>query len=292
MLIAQTGTGSASPTNAADLQGNSTVAILWWLVPLAVAVIWIAWYVRAKRPQPNLAKTSNPGHRPSSKKPRNNSVSNDVSDAGSEIAESIDSSRPRNTGSKKKKKDKNKGNRKSIPTIPAPTESPLKAGPPVMASNEKSPDVQTTLIHDAVSAPQVKSEPKASNAIFEPLRTVSKERRKSSVERTSENFSSKNDSRPSENDAFNQLFGGKFERIIPKATIRSTPNRWPTPVSQQVKSSEPVDVRPQSIAPVINPTTLNPIQSDTQIPAIGLKSFVTKVKSSSSSDSQAESNDD
>ena len=292
MLIAQTGTGSASPSNAAELQGSSSVAILWWLVPLAVAVIWIAWYFRAKRPQPTLTKNSKPSSRQSAKRPRNTSASNDVTDASSVTAESIDSTKPRNTGSKKKKKDKNKGNRKSKPVIPS-AESPLKAGPPLMATSEKSPDGQATSKHDAGGVPPPsKTEPKPSNAIFEPLRTVSKERRRSSAENNSEINSSRNDSRPRENDAFDQIFGGKFERIIPKATIRSTASRWPTPTTQRVKSSEPVAEKPQPIAPASHPITLNPVLPEAQIPAIGLKSFVTKVKSSSSSDSQAELSDD
>ncbi len=280
MLIAQ--------TSSIDSQGNSTVSILWWLLPLAVAIIWIAWFFRANKVKSNRSRPANAGSAQKQKSHRTSSASNDRFDAVSDKSDSVDSSQARTTGKNKKKKEKNKGNRKNKPTVPASLESVVKAESPTKRVSDKITEPQRPVVQDAITVPQAMTEPKPSNAIFEPLREVLKERRKSSVEENTDSYSAKNESRPRENDAFNQIFGGKFERIVPKATIRSVANRWPAATGEQIKRSETITPRPQ--AQPAPQSAMTPNVASEPAPAKGLKSFVSKVKSSTDSDTEASPN--
>ncbi len=282
MLIAQ--------TTAIDSQGNSTVSILWWLLPLAVAIIWIAWFFRVNKGQSNRARPANAGPAPKQKGHRTGSASSDRSDAVSEKSDSFDLSHPRTTGKNKKKKEKNKGNRKNKPTVPASVESVVKADSPTKSASDKITGLQRPVVQDAITVSQATNEPKPSNAIFEPLREVLKERRKSSVEDNADNYSAKNESRPRENDAFNQIFGGKFERIVPKATIRSVANRWPVSSTPQIKTSETITPRSQPITQPTASNTMIPNVPPEPAPEKGLKSFVSKVKSSTDSEPESSPN--
>ncbi len=274
-------------TTAVDSQGNSILSILWWLLPLTVAIIWIAWFFLANKGQSNRVRPNNSGPAAKSKGHRKSSASNDSTDAVSMKTETFESSPARTTGKKKKKKEKNKGNRKDKPTVPTSIESGVKAESPSKKASDKSTEAQTPVVQAAIAVSQPVTEPKPSNAIFEPLREVRKERRKSSVDDTTDNDFTKNESRPRENDAFNQIFGGKFERIVPKATIRSVPNRWPVSATPQVKSSETITPKPQRITPPAVPKTITPNVPMEPAPANGLKSFVSKVKSSTDSNSES-----
>ncbi len=267
---------------AVDSQGNSILSILWWLLPLTVAIIWIAWFFRANKGQSNRARTNNSGPAVKSKGHRKSSASNVSTDAVLTKTETFESSPARTPSKKKKKKEKNKGIRKDKPTLPTSIES--EAVSPSKKASDKSTEAQRPVVQAAIAVSQPVTEPKPSNAIFEPLRQVRKERRRSPVEDTTDNNLMRNESRTRENDAFNQIFGGKFERIVPKATIRSVPNRWPVSATPQVKSSETITPKPQRVTPPAASNTITPNVPPEPAPANGLKSFVSKVKSSTDSE--------
>ena len=129
-------------------------------------------------------------------------------------------------------------------------------------------------------------ESKPVNAIFEPLRDAVKERKRQKYgEESSDQFESNDSSRQREPDLVSQLFGGKFERIVPKASIRSYANRWPAAEAQQVKLTPASTPRPQPIATAIPAAVSVPVPV-TSAPEMGLKSFVSKVKKSDDSSSE------
>ncbi len=270
MLFAQTGTNPILPKTPLEAEVNPYLIALWWLVPLVIAAIWIALTVRSNKIKSDRRQRINAMDASKSKELKKSSPPNEEAFSISASTPSSTSNVPPKTGLNTSKKEKNKRKQKAKPPVSA-AEAPTLVVPP-----EKISALHATETQASTASP---AEPKPSNAIFEPLRDASKGRRKAFADATFDNRDAREESVSRENDAYNQLFGGKFERIIPKQSLRSVASRWPAPEPEQPKTSAPVVARtPQSVKTIV-PETIAETRLETPGPAQGLKSFVSKVKS-------------
>ncbi len=319
MLFAQTGTASIPSSKKAEAEVDPYMIALWWIVPLALFALWVAFKVRSNHAKARANQRLNQSEPSKSKElkrmaPRhidedspsteNRSSATAASTAVTNVNDSTATALSPDLGSRanyqktsgqsKKKKEKSKGHQPTQPKPPkespptaAPTSDPIAAA--TMAGSQPPNENQPPL------------EPKPSSAIFEPLRNASLSRRKSSPEQTRDDREDRVDSISKENDAYNQIFGGKFERIIPKQSLRTVANRWPAEATQPPKKPVPASVRTPSSSsdgipansnlntgkPAPNPldSTSSSVSdsaaapSATPAPAKGLKGFVSKVKS-------------
>ncbi len=274
MLFAQTGTNSVLPIVPLEAEVNPYLIALWWIVPLAIAAIWIALIVISNKAKTKTRRRLNAEDVSKSKEPRKSAPSNEDATRVPSSTESSESRKIPTAGQIKKKKDKNKGKQKTKPPVPVELDSASLVQSETMASSAKGPE------SPASAASQAIAEPKPSNAIFEPLSDASKGRRKAFANEIFNSRESREDSSPRENDAYDQLYGGKFERIIPRQSLRSVANRWPTADTQPTKSSAVVVSRSTPAAPAVAPDSIAQSLPETPAPVKGLASFVSKVKSS------------
>ena len=276
MLIAQTGSNALFPV--AEPEGSTSVSNLWWMLPLAAAIFAFAWYLRPRKAVSQPAEKSSKGHG------RKSSVRTRDAVSEPQLLESLPgdqqpTSTTRTIGSKKKKSSKKKNastnkTTQSLPVVAAVTEVAVADVGKATVSTPTNASQSVSTVAKEVP------DPKPVNAIFEPLRDAVKERRKSQYVEESGVADSNSTSKQREPDLVQQLFGGKFERIVPRASIRSHADRWPAPAAQQVKNTDTIASRPQPMEaakpePVTVPAAL--------APAKGLKSFVSKVVKSDSS---------
>ncbi len=272
MLIAQTGSNTVAPL--AEPQGSAAASNLWWILPVGVAIFAIAAYLRLRKsvPQPTAKSNKNADRKSAT---RGSSTRGKVATSETAAKDSSTVNRPQSASSdtrsaKKKKSSKKKSQQTVKQTAP----------PAAVASVASVGAIATLNSTSAVAAPTNSTkvskeitESKPVNAIFEPMRDAVKERKRQKFgEEPADAFESNDDSR--QPDLVSQLFGGKFERMVPKANIRSYANRWPAPVAQQVKLRPTVTEQPQPIAAPIPEADSVPL---TSAPEMGLKSFVSKV---------------
>ena len=280
MLIAQTGLNSIPLLDIQSGDGATSYS-LWWLVPIALIVVVVSWIVR------HLAKQTEQKNRPTRAPSTKMAVSKTRRGGEGEIVQASNSVAPVVMNAKKSGKSKKRDRRRSEPTTKSAVS--FQQSMPTAVSNRaveltptaaaaSTPSVSSSITPiDSASQPQQQT---PVNAIFEPLRDVSQHRRRPK-------FASPTASSQS-NDAVvsPQTSGGKFERTIaPSDATRLVSNRWPTPATQQVNTAGMAPVRPQSLlppSPISHPVPV-------PVPATGLKSFVTRVKSSASTNTDPES---
>ena len=267
MLIAQTGSNTMAPL--AEPQGSPAASNLWWMLPVAAAIFALAAYLRPRKsvPQP-LAKFNKNSERKSAT--RVNVATSDTA-----VKDSRTQDRPQSassdTRSAKKKKSSKKKSQQTAKQTATPTAVASVSSAGKIAALDSTAAVAVPTNTTKVSKEITESKPV--NAIFEPMRDAVKARKRQKFgEEPADAFESNDDSR--QPDLVSQLFGGKFERMVPKANIRSYANRWPAPAAQQVKLTPAVAERPQPIAAPIPEAVNVPV---TSVPEMGLKSFVSKV---------------
>ena len=264
MIIAQTGLNS-SPLSNSQPSANSVGDGFWWLLPIIVVGAGIVWYLRRQLIPPgkkssskNLVQTKSAAN-----KSKNTSPSGILDVAASSIRRV---SEPKKVG-KKKKKERGNSERNTQTVV-----SSLPVTPKVKKVSTSG--LTPTSIAPSLTRPESTSQASVpSNAIFEPLREVVQQRRKSTFSTPIASLQS------NEAVVSNQPSGGKFERTVaPSAATRSVANRWPTPATQQLQTTKIATPQPMVSLPP------SPISSPVPLPvqATGLKSFVTKVKSSAS----------
>lgn len=262
MLIAQTSLNSF-PLLEIQTEVSPNNYGMWWLLLLAFALSGFVWFVRRQLRRSVQKSSSKDVHKT---KGPNNNANNASPSVGVEFSASRigRDANPRNIG-KKKKKDRIRSERNSK----ASESIQHVAGEAKKASLADLAPTSIALNFSPVAKPSQASI--ASNAIFEPLREVVQQRRKSTFS-TSIASSQSNEAVVS-----NQPSGGKFERTVaPSAASRMVANRWPAPAEQKGKMAEIASSQPQALLPP-SPIT-NPVP--VQVQAKGLQSFVSKVKSS------------
>jgi len=285
MLFAQTGMTSSLPRKPAEPEVNPYMIALWWIVPLALAAVWIALIVRSNQTKYRIKRASNQEDSLKSKEQRKVAISIETPDAIRDPAAPPDLRTPQ-LSSKKSKKEKSKGKQKEKGPVSAQETAPI-SDTSRKASESREAVVQAeTPTTTAIASSAI--EPKPSTAIFESLRDATRGRRKAFVQENFDNRESRDDSSSRENDAYNQLFGGKFERIIPKQSLRSVANRWPAAEATASKSNAPSVARMQPSPPAIAPAATTQTLPENPAPAEGLKSFVSKVKNSPETPSQSD----
>ncbi len=265
-MFAQTGLNSTP--SSTDLPSSTPASsVLWWLIPLALAIAGIAWYFRRQwnlPSQPSTTKTV----------PRAKETGIVAIDAS--LAESFEAAiatnnrkniQPRKAG-KKSKKDRSVVERQIKSLVDQQT-------PPSDSKSVSLADLPPSL---PLSNPPPTKAPVTTTAIFEPLRDVGPKRSRAI-------FSTQLDSlRPTDEVAPSQpSSGGKFERTVAtNAATRSAANRWPASATQPIRSNAVAPQRPQasSLPPDTQVSTPAPISA----PAKGLSSFVSKVRSSVATD--------
>ena len=268
MLIAQTG---LNPSPLLDIQpgDDGTSYSLWWLVPIAFMAVGISWYIRgqAKRNEQKTRPTRAPTTKMSESKTRQ-IADREVDMASQSLVPDVKSTKK--TG-KSKKRDRKRSEQQDKPAVS------LQRNMSDAFSNgasELTPKVLTPSVSSSMApfgSPTQQQTPV--NAIFEPLREVVQQRRNSTF---SAPIAS---SQSNEAVVSSQPSGGKFERTVaPAAAARVVANRWPTPSTQPVKTALSAASRPQALLP---PSPIsNPVSVPVPVQATGLKSFVTRVKSS------------
>lgn len=272
MLIAQTGSNTVAPL--AEPQGSPAASNLWWMLPVAVAIVALAAYLRLRKsvPQPP-AKFNKNSERKSAT--RGSATRVNVATSDTAVKDSRTQDRPQSassdTRSAKKKKSSKKKSQQTAKQTATPTAVASVSSAGKIAALDSTAAVAAPTNTAKVSKEITESKPV--NAIFEPMRDAVKARKRQKFEEEpADAFESNDDSR--QPDLVSQLFGGKFERMVPKANIRSYANRWPAPAAQQVKLTPAVAERPQPIAAPIPEAVNVPV---TSAPEMGLKSFVSKV---------------
>ena len=275
MLIAQTGSNTLAP--AAELPGSTPVSNLWWMLPLAAAIFALAWYLRPKKTHSQLPTKSNKDTY------RKSAVRNKPADSETArqdpTTEDQKPVRTKSNGSKKKKTSKKKLPSNAKPAQPQVVAVLAAISPPDMSS--------TQALQSNATVEKVAADPKPVNAIFEPLREAVKVRKKQQYrEESVDAYDSQASARQRVPEAVSEMFGGKFERIVPRASIRSHSNRWPAPAPQPSQSTPTITPRPQPVETVKDESVSDPVA-----PAVanGLKSFVSKVKKSDESSSESAS---
>jgi hypothetical protein len=285
MLFAQTGTTNTLSNPSAVEEVNPYMIALWWLIPLAIAAVWIALTVRSNQAKERRKKAINQSETTKSKDQRRapltsqSSASMDTTLPMQDKPNSTPSSTSSSTGQKKSKKDKSK-----VKTAAEPTDrESIQTNETAVSTVPNTLEANVAAISPALSATQPNTETKPSSAIFEPLRDAARSRRKSYPDDNSESRDSRGDSSLRDNDAYNQLFGGKFERIIPKQSLRSVASRWPVSESP-LKTQTPAVTRAQPTVQNVLPVAETLESPKMPEPVKGLKSFVSKVKSLPESD--------
>ena len=271
MLIAQTGSNTLAP--AAELPGSTPVSNLWWMLPLAAAIFALAWYLRPKKTESRLPTKSN-------KESDRKSVARSkllASETAKQDTTTDDPKpvRTKSNGSKKKKTSKKKLSSNAKPAQPQVVAAVVAISPPDMFS--------TNAIQSNATVEKTAADPKPVNAIFEPLREAVKVRKKSQYrEESIDAYESQASAKQRVPEAVSEMFGGKFERIVPRPSIRSHADRWPAPVPQPSRSTPVVIPRPEPVETVKMEAVSDPVT-----PAVtdGLKSFVSKVKKTDDSSS-------
>ena len=274
MLIAQTG---LIPSPLLDIQpgDGATSFSLWWLVPIAFIAVGISWYIRvqAKRNEQKTRPMRAPTTKMSESKTSNarKIADRETIGAANLVAPAVVTTKK--TG-KSKKRDRRRSEQstksvvslpRSVPDAPSIRASVLTANP----STATTPSVPSSIPQSKSSVESPQQTPV--HAIFEPLRDVSQHRRGPTF--APPIASSQSDDAV----ALNPPSSGKFERTVaPAAASRLVSNRWPSSASQPVKITAIATPRPKELLPP-NPE-INPVPVPAQ--ATGLKSFVTKVKSS------------
>ena len=261
MMFAQTGLNS-TPLSNDPTNGTPDLSSLWWLIPLAFAFVGLVWYLRRPLNRP-VPKSSNKTV-PRAKVKENEAIeASEIKTNAPAIETNSRNASPAKKSGKKSKKDRSVGERQAK-TIIAPQ----------TVSSESKSVVSSDLTPSLVLAnPPPTIAPVTTTAIFEPLRDVGTKRRRAA-------FSPQLDPlRQNEEAASSPQTGGKFERkVSPASSTKSAVNRWPSTVTQPVKSIAVAPQRPQaqSLPPTI------PVSNPAPIPAPikGLTSFVSKVKSS------------
>ena len=292
MMIAQTGIDSVSSTAAPPAVSASSA--MWWLVPLAIACLALTWYLRRL----NNAAPKISGRKDSQKKP-SSKVSSVASVLSAELETPRDNDNDRQfkaskSSSKKKKKSQSKGQQNSkkldgkqdapkvaVSHVAEGTISSEKTSGPA-----KSDEISVELASTSLS-PATASTPVPVAAIFEPLRNVVPPRRKiSSLDVATEGKKSPSVNEESVN---RPASGGKFERMVPSTAFnRAAASRWPASMTTPVERS--VQARPAESKMESKPVGSGPALPTSALPhpaipaAKGLKSFVSKVKSATSSD--------
>ena len=296
-MIAQTGIDTAASTVP---PAESASTAIWWLVPLAIACLALTWYLRRL----NTATSNQSDRKDSQKRPSSKarSVASVTSDER-EAPKDKDTSRPihaSKSSSKKKKKGQSNNQQKGKKPNGKQDGTPVvlgnvaaaKSSSESLSSSAKSP-LTSEIAPESASA---SSSPAAAvnspipaapvAAIFEPLRNVVPPRRKMASPEPSTD-----DKKPQsafEESVSRPASGGKFERMVPStAYTRASASRWPASMTTPVE--RPVPVRTAESKAESKPVASVPASPHPAIPATkGLKSFVSKVKSSTSSDSNAE----
>ena len=260
---------------------GSTSYSLWWLLPIALAVVGITWYIRGqtKRSEQKTRPTRAPSTKMGASKTKK------VADC--EIVDASKSLAPADFTTKKtgksKKRDRKRSRQldKSQVSIQRDMPVALSNSPSGLTPTALKPSVPSSIA--PIESPLLPLQRTPVNAIFEPLRDVSQLRRKP-MHMTPNPISQTNEVVGS-----SQQPGGKFERIEASANpIRSNANRWPASATQQVESAMTTTQSPQSPSP----SNLKSIQSTVvavpTAPANGLKGFVSKVKGSVATSSDSE----
>ena len=221
MLFAQTGTNSTVPRKIADAEVNPYLIALWWIVPLAIAAIWIAITVRSNnaKAKAKAKQRLSQAEATKSKEAKKTAPSSVTVDSETTPIDSSETRRSQVDRQPKKKKEKTKSKQKTETITPSVSASSEVAASDTIVAT-KSTELEASNANPAIA------EPKPSNAIFEPLRDASRGRRKVYNDESMDSRDERGDSGARENDAYNQIFGGKFERIIPKQSLRSVANRW------------------------------------------------------------------
>jgi len=294
MMIAQTGLTSSS--NPGSQPGSNPIGDrptgdwLWWLLPVALGALLASLLIRMMRirPEQKLSTKDLNGSKAAAGKSRRASSeqNNDASSEGNR-----DRVAGKSSGSKKKKKNRSNSDRVF--------EAPVSTNAPAEKASTKSKKERLREQELSYAQPIVPNSPSptAVNApvtpIFEPLRDVGALRRSVSQAKQSTTTEPKSaDKSPEAQLSVSKLSSGKFERIVSSTTTsQSAANRWPIPVTQStntksVASSVPQAAESQSeeSAEKLKKTSdkskvaLNIASSDTT-PNQGLKSFVSKVKS-------------
>jgi len=294
MMIAQTGLTSSS-TPASQLGSNPVSERpvgdwLWWLLPVAFGAILAASLIRMMRTRPEQklstkdlkgSKAVAGKSRRASSEPNNNASSENNRDrvAGS------------SSGSKKKKKNRSNSDRV--------VEAPVATNAPAEKASTKSKKERLREQELSYAQPIDPNPPSPAtvntpvNPIFEPLRDVGALRRRvpSAKQSTiSEPISANNavGTQPS----VTKPSSGKFERIVSSAsTSQSAASRWPASAIQATTTKPFASSAPQAAESQANESAeklkkssnrskvqLN-IPSTDATPTQGLKSFVSKVKS-------------
>jgi len=270
MIIAQTGLNS-NPLSNSQPSANSVGYGFWWLLPISVVGAGIVWYLRRQMIPPEKRSSSkNLVHTKSAANKAKNTSSSENLDVTASANRRV--SEPKKVG-KKKKKDRSNSERRTQTVV-----SSLPSTPEI--KKDSTGTLTPISIAQTLARPESMSQTSApNNAIFEPLREVVQQRRKST-------FSTASDFLQSNESVVSSLpSGGKFERTVaPSAATRLVANRWPTPATQPLPTAKIATPHPKaSLAP-------NPVSSPVPVPVQekGLKSFVSKVKNSASANTDPE----
>ncbi len=291
MIIAQ----SVLPSGTENSQRNSDPSAIgfWWILPLAIVVFGAAWYIRQKK--------KNSGPKSSSKTHKQPVASTNLADASQIREESTDAnptirrSSSLSQAAKKKNKVQSKNERRMKHVLQRDSASleqkNSKVIKPKTSIVAQSPDRAEA---NAQAKPVTVPVPTPVNAIFEPLFNVVQHRRKTTATLPTV-LSQTNPSIVS-----TQPSGGKFERnVVTAAATRSIASRWPTSATQQKETLE-IETTNRQILSQTDPSSSPPTElsratvpsqpsttvlAPSEAPAKGLKSFVSKVRSTNATNS-------
>jgi len=289
MMIAQTGLALPSlPDNPASNSSGSDAFS--WLIPVLIGVFLTVLFLRLTRfntKNQSLAKETKNTKSAAGKSSETSSKLNTGDSSGG----NRDRGSGRSNGSKKNKKSgSNRHNDRVTNATVTIDDSSEKPTTKVATKSKKDRLREQQLEYAQSSLQAIPSSSQTTtpvNPIFEPLRDVGALRR--SVQSAKPVTSIETQS--SDKAPVVQPSSGKFERIISSTvTTQSSANRWPAPVIQTpppkpFATSEPETKEPESKPrkpEVAADVTLNTPPAE-PAPRQGLKSFVSKVKSMSSS---------
>lgn len=304
-MIAQTGIDSVVSTAVPPAESASTA--IWWLVPLAIACLALTWYLRRlNAASSKISDRKDSQKSPSSKArsvaslPANEPETPIEKDASRPIHSSKSSSKKKKKGqSNSQQKGKKPNGKQDDPKVMLSSVSSTKSSSEELSASAKSKVKSAEMATEppsASAAPETKpaitptpATPVA--AIFEPLRSVVPPRRKTSSpelstdDKTPQSAMEESINRPAS--------GGKFERMVPStAYTRAAASRWPA--SMTTPAERPVPARTAEAKAESKPVASVSASATTASPhpvipaAKGLKSFVSKVKSATSSDANVE----
>ena len=279
MIIAQSVLTSA-PENASPSNNG-----WWWLLPLVVGVLSVIWYLRQSRNRSQAKSSSKPHQQTRASTNKSNLATHRDDSQVADTTPKRDTSA--NKSGKKKKKNKGKSERHAKP-VALKQLTDLDQPKSGVSETKTIAGLRQDRLEklEPVKVPVPSPSLAPVNAIFEPLFDVVQHRKKSTATPPE---------MPSHTNQTNvpaQSSGGKFERnIVTAAATRSIASRWPTTATQQTRSEKVLIPRPR-FTPETD-LTVNPKNAPTQaavssptneetpaaVPTKGLKSFVTKVKS-------------